>query len=214
MKPCCSALLLMIFLSVASCAGFRSGFESIPYVGDMEPAPTTPATKEIQLPGVKLDISLNNTIRTSDVQVVLLVPMSVDPRNKPSFGKTGRLTVNLKIIPTDSDFVFDPSGAKATVDGHAFNPIIVRLIDWKKWQDCFNSAACDIKDSTFWSDAIDKEIALTKDKNYELYLIFDCPVPTPERDIRLDIGRALLNPRFPDIPTIRFMKVRWRQGYT
>jgi hypothetical protein len=204
----------MIFLSVASCAGFRSGFESIPYVGDVEPPPTTPAIKEIQLPGVKLDISLNNTIRTSDVQVVFLVPMSVDPRNKPSFGKTDRLTVNLKIIPTDSDFAFNPSGSTVTVDGQAFNPIIARLIDWKKWQTCFNSAACNLQDTTLWSDTVDKEIALTKDKNYELHIIFDCPVPTPEKDIRLDLGRALRNPRFPDIPTIRFIKIRWRQGYT
>jgi hypothetical protein len=215
--------MLMIFLATTGCAGYRSGFASIPFVGEVEPTPKTPETsyelgelKQIQLPGVKLHVSLNNMIRTSDLQVMLfVVPMSFDPRDKPHFGETDRLTVRLTIIPVDSDFVFDPSGVVATVDEHAFSPTTTRLDDLTKWNACLKSpsSSC-LDDPTLWSDPVDKKIALIKDKYHTLTMIFDCPVPTPERSISLDIGRALLHPRLPNIPTIRFMKIRWKQGYT
>jgi hypothetical protein len=213
--------MLMIFLAVTGCAGFRSGVASAPYVGEVEPVPTPTETNcsfhgltEIQLPGVKLDIRLNNKIRTSDLQVMLFfVPMFFDPRDKPYFKETDRLTVWLKIIPADSDFVFDPSGAKITVDGQVFGPTITRLDDPAKFSACLKSA-CNLRDPTLWSDPVDKEIALIKGKRYEFTIIFNCPVPTPERSIKLDIVRALRNPRLPNIPTIRFMKMQWKECYT
>ena len=61
---------------------------------------------------------------------------------------------------------------------------------------------------------MEKEIALTQGKYHDFTMIFDCLVPTPERGISLDIGRALMHPHLHYIPTIRFMKIRWTQGYT
>ena len=214
--------MLMIFLAMTGCAGFRSGVASIPYVGEVEPTPAPPVTtyelhklKDVQLPGVKLDISLNNTIRTSDLQTMLfVVPMSFDPRDKPSFGETDRLMVRLTIIPGDSDFVFDPSGVTVTVDEQAFSPTTTMLVNTAKLHAYLKSPSGHQYDPALSSDLVDKKIALIKDKSYSLYIIFDCPVPIPERAIRLDIGRALLHPRLPDIPTIRFMKIRWKEGYT
>jgi len=41
------------------------------------------------------------------------------------------------------------------------------------------------------------------------------PVPPPESpDIALDLSRALQAPGTPAIPEIRFLPVRWREGYT
>lgn len=222
MKTPCSALMLMIFLAAAGCAGFRSGLASIPYVGEVEPAPAPPVTtyelyklKEIQLPGVKLDISLNNTIRTSDLQTMLfVVPMSFDPRDKPSLGENDRLMVRLTIIPDDSGFVFDPSGVTVTVDEQAFHPTTTMLVNAAKLHAYLKSTSGHRYDPSLSSDLVDEKIVLIKDKSYSLYIIFDCPVPTPGRVIRLDIGRALLHPKLPDIPTIRFMKIRWKEGYT
>jgi hypothetical protein len=220
MKTLCSALMLMICIAATGCAGYRSGLASIPFVGEVEPTPKTPETtyelgelKQVQLHGVKLYVSLNNTIRTSDLQVMFFaVPMSFDPRANPSFGETDKLTVWLRIIPADSDFFFDPSGLTLIVDGQVFRPTITRLDDPAKFGAYLKSRASD--DPALWSDLVDKEIALIKDKHYPFTMIFDCPVPTPERSISLDIGRALLHPRHPNIPTIRFMKIRWKQSYT
>jgi hypothetical protein len=215
--------MLIICLAMVGCAGFRSGVVSAPYVGEVEPVPTHAETDcsgfhklmEIQLPGVKLDISLNNKIRTSDLQVMLFfVPMFFDPRDKPYFKETDRLTVSLKIIPADSDFVFDPSGVTVTVNGHEFSPTTTRLDDLAKWYNYRKSGSPASGDPTLWSDLVDKEIALIKDKRYNFTIIFNCPVPTPEKSIRLDIGRALRNQRLPNIPTIRFMKSQWKECYT
>ena len=93
MKPLCSLLISIILLTAAGCAGYRSGLASIPYVGDVEPTPKAPETsyelgelKWVHLPGVELKVSLNKTIGMSDRTVMLVVvPMSLDPRDKPDF---------------------------------------------------------------------------------------------------------------------------------
>jgi hypothetical protein len=222
MKALCSTLMLMIVLATAGCAGYRSGVASIPFVGEVEPTLKTPETsyelgelKQVQLPGVKLYVSLNNTIRTSDLKVMLfVVPMSFDSGDKPYFGETDKLTVRLTILPSDSDFVFDPSGVEVTVDEHEFRPTITRVADPAKMSAQWRSRSPASDDSSVYSDLVDKRIALIKDRYHILTMIFDCPIPTPERSISLDIGRALLHQSLPKIPTIRFMKIRWKEGYT
>ncbi len=185
-------------------------------------SPETPETgyglgnlEQIQLPGVKLDISLNNRVQTNDFGVMLfVVPMYFEPWDKPSFKETDRLTVRLTILPGDQDFVFDPSGVTVMVEGRVFSPVSIRLDDPEKLSAYWKSPSTAAYDPTQWSDPVDKEIVLKKDKYYGFRIVFDCPVPTPEKDIRLEMKRALKHPRFPEIPTIRFKKIRWKQGYT
>jgi hypothetical protein len=209
-----------VFLLVG-CGGWRSGIASMPYVGEVASAPETPEDTyvprqdEVKLPGVTLKIRLNNTIQTNDFAVMLfVVPIHFDPREKPIFKETDRFTVSLTIIPADSEFVFDPSGVIVTVDGQVFGPITTRLDNYEKMGAYFKSSSGAPYDRTLLSDLVDRKITLIKEKYYGLTITFDCPIPTPERAITLNIGRALLHPKLPNAPTIRFKKIRWKQGYT
>jgi len=78
----------VLMLTVSGCAGYRGGWESAAYIGSMQAAPSAaagraPATRDhrpLTLPGLELEVSLDNRLRTYDVQVYLYVlPLSIDP---------------------------------------------------------------------------------------------------------------------------------------
>ena len=204
MKLIISLILLSIF-TLSGCAGFRSGFTSIPYIGDVEPISEEKFFEfydhSLVLPGMGLNVYINNRIRTRDTGVMLfVVPMYIDIIDKPYYKDTDRFQISLSIIPKEQGFTFNPFEVTATVDGQSFKPAITELR-----QGPYND---DIR------SVIDKETPLKKDKFQAIDMTFDCPVPTTDRTITLNIGKALIHPKHPAIPTIRFKKVRWKQGYT
>lgn len=198
-------LILLTILILSGCAGFRSGFASIPYIGENEPIAEERFFEvydhSLALPGVKLDIGINNRIRTRDIAVMLLVvPISIDLFDKPYYTENDRFTISLSIIPKEPGFSFNPEGVTATVDLQSFKPVSTEFRG-------------NISNADKPSE-IDREISLTKDMYQAIIMTFDLPVPTTDRNITLDISKALTHPKHPAIPVIRFKKVRWKQGYT
>jgi hypothetical protein len=52
-------------------------------------------------------------------------------------------------------------------------------------------------------------------EQYLLSIDFDAPSPGPEvPDIAIDLSRALRAPGLAEVPLIRFVPVRWKEGYT
>lgn len=109
-----------------ACAGFRGGWESVPYVGEVPPAfPEVETAYEAQrrmeltFPGLTLGVGLGNRLRTYDTQVYLFVlPLSVDPRRVPTPGVAPDTTrVSLRVTPEVAGYQFDPQRARLTVDG-------------------------------------------------------------------------------------------------
>jgi hypothetical protein len=198
-------LILLSILTLSGCGGFRSGFASVPYIGDVEPISEEKFFEfydhSLALPGVKLNVYINNRIRTRDIGVMLfVVPLYIDIIDKPYYKDTDRFQISLVIIPKEQGFTFNPFEVTATVDGQSFKPAITEL------------RGGPYNDDT--RSVIDKETPLKKDKFQKFDMTFDCPVPTTDRTITLNIGNALMHPQLPTIPTIRFKKVRWKQGYT
>ena len=195
----------MTIITLGGCAGFRSGYASFPYIGENEPVSEEKYFEfydhSLVLPGVTLSININNRIRTRDIAVMLVVvPISIDLFDKPYYDENDRFTISMSIIPNEPGFTLNPSEITATVDGQSYKPASTEFR-----RDLSN----DDKRSV-----IDKEIPLTKNKFHAIDVTFDLPVPTTDRNITLNIGKALIHPQHPAIPIIRFKKVRWKQGYT
>lgn len=198
-------LILLSILTISGCGGFRSGFASVPYIGDVEPIAEEKFFEfydySLILPGMKLDVAINNRIRTRDIAVMLfVVPIAIDVIDRPYYTNTDRFQISLSIIPKEQGFTFNPMEVKVTVDGQSFKP-----------------ALTEFRGGPYKSDlrsVIEKEISLTKDTFHAIDMTFDRPVPTTDRTITLNIGNALMHPHHPAIPTIRFKQVRWKQGYS
>ena len=232
MKRLCCTLVFIVLLT-AGCGGWRSGVRSEPYVG-APPPERMPATKTVRLPGVQLDIELNNKIQTNDfASMLFVVPIHFDPREKPSFKETDKLTVKLAIIPAEPGFVFDPSHARVTIDGKEFSSISTSLFNHEKWRKdqskkwdpswlddkekmkaYWESLTFVAEDPNLYQDLVEKEVTLAEKKYYSFTIVFDTPVPTPDRGISLDIVLALRHPTLPAIPKINFMKVKWVMPYS
>jgi hypothetical protein len=216
-------VISILGLSVTGCAGFRGGWESVPYVGD-PPSPESLAAsqpvpragrRELNLPGVKLLVGIDNQLRTYDTQIILGLPLSIDPRNVyPKNHKPGRTRVFVTTVPETGGFVFRPSLALLVIDGKQYEA--VRGFRFGEWD-----AQGRLSDNGGnWEHRdVGAELALTKPgARYLLSLEFDVPVPSPEsRGILLDLSNALRDVKnFGDspLPPIRFAPVRWKEGYT
>lgn len=205
----------------AACAGYRGGWESIAYIGDAPPAaepdPESPARpmgeRELEVPGAKLRVSIDNRLRTYDAQVYFfVVPLSVDPREVyPQNHEPGKTRVFVNVTPEGPGFVFRPTRAWLEIDGKRYAP--VRGFRFGMWDEQGRLVE---KGGKYDHREIAGELALTEPgRRYLLSLVFDVPVPAPEsRGIALDLSGALRDAARPPLPLIRFAPVRWKEGYT
>lgn len=73
-----SVVFTLVFLMLSACGGFRGGIQSVPYVEGVEPQQTATnrsLSHEITLPSLTVHLSLNNTVRTYQYEVMLyLIP--------------------------------------------------------------------------------------------------------------------------------------------
>lgn len=205
---------------LAECAGYRGGWESVPYVG--EQPPTLPEYRtpfearkrsELKLPGVTLSVAIHNQTRTYDTQVYLFVlPLSVDSRTvQTQPGEPGRTRVSLSVSNTNGDLVFRPQAAKLFVAGKAVPALAA--FEFGMWDAAGNRVT---SGGTWAHRVIDEEQSLPEvGRTYHLSIDFPVPVPSPaESGIALDLSDALRAPGKPTIPIIRFNPTRWKQGYT
>jgi hypothetical protein len=203
-----------ICFTLSSCAGYRGGWESIPYIGSQPPTPSVSRTnyergerQKLALPGLSLSVMLNNQSIDSDTQVyAYVVPVpgySVDtPSDAPK-----KAQVTLFIKPGEEGFVFRPLLTTLSVGGRSASGLggytTKQLLRFEGGK-------------AVWDDPkrIADEFPLSSGKFYALYVEFPLPAPSPQApDVSLDLSKALQAPGQPAIPLIRFLPVRWGNWY-
>lgn len=215
------ALLALGCLLVTGCAGFRGGWESVAYLGDTPPAlPESPSFFEetqnppaLELPGLRLQVTLDNQLRTYDTQLYLFVlPLYIDPRERYWKNHSpGKTRVFITVTPTEPGFVFRPSQAVLQIGNRRFGG--VAGFDFDRW----DQQGMRVREGGSWEHRpVATELHLDQPgRSYHLSIDFDTPVPSPEsREILLDLSQALGSSRHPALPPIRFVPMRWRRSYS
>lgn len=211
-------VLIASFL-VASCAGYRGGWESVAYLGDTQPpvlADSTaraPNPPELSVPGLNLQVTIDNQLRTNDTQVYFFaLPLSVDPRNVyPKNVQPGRTRVFVTATPQVQGFVFRPADATLQVADKRYSG--AAGFEFGLWDDKWNR----VERGGRWEHRpIVSEYVLSEvGRRYYLSIDFMTPVPSPKTpDIVLDLSQALRSTTESPPPLIRFAPVRWKEGYT
>jgi hypothetical protein len=210
----------LLLTMTAGCAGYRGGWQSVAYIGDAPPPVATTAGPDsaggrpmLRLPGLELQVSLDNQLRTADTKVYLFVlPFSVDPRDAyPKNNQPGRTRAFITVTPTEEGFVFRPAdvvlqvGDKRTAGMAGY--------EFGMW----DAQGRQVTAGGTWDHRpVGPEFVLANPgRRYFLSVDFDTPVPSPESaDIALDLSRGLVSKRYPPVPLIRFAPLRWKEGYT
>lgn len=212
------ALLLAV---VAGCAGYRGGWKSVAYIGNTPPEPTADdgaassasARSMLRVPGLRLEIALDNQLRTYDTQVYLFaLPLSVDPREVyPRNNREGKTRLFVTVTPSDTSFVFRPTEAVLSVASNRFAG--AAGFEFGMW----DREGKRVREGGSWNHRpVGQEFALVEaGRSYYLSIDFNVPVPSPESpEIAVDLSRALASQRHQSIPLIRFAPSRWKEGYT
>lgn len=211
--------LFMAAMGVAGCAGFRGGWESLPYVGATAPTALPDAVRgtavrlPLELPGLKLEVALDNRLRTYDTQVYLFaLPLSVDLTNELHRSNDPKKTrLRVYVTASEPDFQFRPAEAVLHVGTRQFAGSAG--YEWGQYDKEGQRVS---KGGTWQHQPTGPVFALTDPgRKYYLAIDFDTLPPSPELpDIAIDLSRALISPKYPAIPLIRFAPVRWKEGYT
>jgi hypothetical protein len=212
------ALLLVV---VAGCAGYRGGWKSVAYIGETPPVPPADANTAssvgarsmLHVPGLQLEIALDNQLRTYDTQVYLFaLPLSIDPREVyPKNNQQGKTRLFVTVTPSDSSFVFRPTEAVLSIADKRFAG--EAGFEFGMW----DREGKRVREGGSWNHRpVGQEVALAEvGRSYYLSIDFNTPVPSPEsREIAIDLSRALTSERHQWIPLIRFAPMRWKEGYT
>lgn len=220
---------VVLWMSLSACGGFRGGYVSMPYVG--EPPPPESSTwpdqltppHSVQLPDLRLEVRLNNSTQTYDFQVIFFVVPVYINLEESRREKGARLEVSMQIDPRTAEYSFGPHEMIVSIDGERYRPTAVWLENQERrrrvWDDFIrrppapDGAKPVIPSLEEWREPVDAPIAMTGTK-YEFIASFECPVPTLDQEIVLDLSRALSLPAQPQAPVIRFKKTRWRGTYS
>lgn len=224
--------LVVSLLLLSGCGGFRGGTTSVPYVGEVAPDVPSPRTpyelhrrRSIRLPGLVLDVALNDTVRTYGYEVALyIIPMQID-FGDPARRSVDRLEVALGIQALEPGFSFDPARITLTVDGQELSPVDVWLDDpqrrrrvlesFLERQRSADAASPPALDPAQWRDPVSGVVTLTaSEQTYRFTLTFDKPVPPASEGIALRLDRALTHQQRPAVPLIRFKRIAWSEGYS
>lgn len=210
---------LLALLMLGGCAGFRGGWESVPYIGDVAPTALPDAVQStavrlpLELPGLTLEVALDNRLRVYDTQVYFFaLPLSADLNN--TFDKNNnpqRTRLFVYVTAHEPGVIFRPTQAVLIVSGRRFTGVAAS--EFGQW----NGEGRRVTEGGTWQRrpvGPERVLTNTGHRNY-LSIDFETPPPSPEsKDITVDLSRALIVPGHPALPLIRFAPVRWKQGYT
>jgi hypothetical protein len=223
--PCLIAVSLL-----AGCGGFRSGIQSIPYIDAPEPhiEPSHPSwPHEIVLPEFILKLSLNNVLRTYQYEVMLFfVPTYFNFWDEFRNRDATALELTFQVVAHDSPLTLNPHELSLTVDGREVRPNSVRVNNPERERQVLNTyikarrqapqgQALTIPHPSEWQDAIDTPISLSpKEKSPRFIVTFPLPLLSPDKELVLDISRAIPDTRSSNVPPIRFQSKPWSEGYS
>jgi len=126
-------------------------------------------------------------------------------------GEAAATRVSLRISNHDGEFVFRPRSAILRVGDKQAAPVAACEFGmWDRWGKPVSSGG------TWGYRPIAGEYALNeREKTYLLVMDFPLAIPPPESDaISLELFTALEAPGHAVIPRIRFLPVRWSEGYS
>jgi hypothetical protein len=215
---------------LSGCGGFRGGIESVPYVGTAALQETTahPAwPHEVTLPDLTLRLSLNNAVQTYQYEVMLfIIPTYLNFWDEFRNRNAEALELTVQVSARNAAVTFDPRQLILTVDGKEVQPRGVwvnnrererQVIDdfVKANRQALPNQLPVTPHASEWRDVVTDPVALRPmDQSPRYIVIFPLPLLSPERDLALDINRALLEPRRATIPPIHFKSMPWSEGYS
>jgi hypothetical protein len=220
---------LLLLLTLAGCGGFRGGIESVPYVGEQEPQEVAyrPWPHEITLPGLSVRLSLNNTLRTYQYEVMLfIVPTYLNFWDEFQHRDAESLELALQFIAHESGVTIDPLQFVLTVDDKEFRPTGVWVNNLERERQAIDAyvkarreAPADqpppIPRSSDWRDAVTTPVTMRPgEQSPRLLVTFPVPLPSPEKTLSLDLTPALGASMRSVKPVIRFKPMRWSEGYS
>jgi hypothetical protein len=221
---------VLVLLLLSGCGGFRGGIESVPYIDESESQQIRAHHSwphEIILPGFTVHLSLNNTVRTYQYEVMLyIIPTYVNLWDEFQHRDVETLELALQITAHDSDVTIDSRQLLLTVDDEEFRPTAVwvnnqererRIID--AYVKARHQSPTDhpppIPRSSAWRDAITAPATVRRGEKSPRFLVtFSVPRPSPERTLSLDLTPAIAEPASSGLPLIRFKAMRWSEGYS
>jgi len=216
-KLVCMFCMLAFSMLLSSCAGFRSGIESLAYIENPDNLPARRGPGYIPPHVVKwqdmeLAVRLNNRLQTNDYTVMLIVvPTSVDPFDKPAEGEGGRLVVYLDVKSASPGRIFEPAQVRFMLDDKAYLP--VKVSEDGRWNE--KGEADNEQGKWRYQDLSGGRSLTDARKQYAFRLEFDMVPPSPkQQNLQLDLGKAFHTPAGVEGPVLKFKPVHWEQGYT
>ena len=199
---------LCILALAAGCGGLRTGYFSMPYVGDRPPrrprAAATPHVRyewqTLRLPGLDLHVQLLNAEQTSDtIWIGLELPMlPVHARREPPRAAGSEFVVHLTLRPTEAGLEADLGRVVLEVDGVSHAPAGVARRPAREGEPPAEAAG---------------RLALAAGVSHAFALRFDLPPPSPDRILLLRLDEAVRPSGRPPLPAIRFQKKKWKEWY-
>jgi hypothetical protein len=220
----------LVLLLLSGCGGFRGGIESVPYAGDVEPQQTSSNRSwphEVTLPGLTVHLSLNNTVRTYQYEVMLyVIPTYLNFLDEFQHRGAEDVELTLQITAHGSDVTIDPRQLVLTVDDKDFRPTAVWANNLERERqviDAYVKARRQtppdqpplIPHSSEWRDAITAPVMVRPGENSPRFIItFPAPLPSPKQTLSLNLNSAIGESMPSDKPLIRFKPMRWSEGYS
>ena len=221
---------ILALLLLSGCGGFRGGIESLPYVETHEPQESFahPAWyHEVVLPELTLRLSLNNSVRTYQYEVMLyFIPTYLNFWDEFRNRDAEALELLLQVTAHDGPVTFDPRQLVLTVDGQEVQPRGVwvnnrdrerRVIDdfVKARRQAPPNQLPVTPRAAEWRDAVTDPVTLRPmEQSPRMIVSFPLPLISPQKDLALNINQALLESRPSKVPLIHFKSIPWSEGYS
>jgi hypothetical protein len=197
------AALGVLSLLLSGCAGFRGGVESSAYIPGAEESVDVLSKKVFKLPGIDLQVHLDNRLQRRDVQVIFfIVPVMIDLKERfIDNHRPLRTRAYVTVTALEAGVIFRPKLARLKYAGKSYSG----LIGYNFTKD---------GNGRFSDQPVAGEVELTPGHRYLLSIDFETPPPSPSnKDIVLELEDALESP-IAEVPPIYFMPIDWSQGYT
>lgn len=207
-------------LFVSSCGGWKSGYYSMPYIGERAPSLGTAnnyekSGQQLPVPGLSLSVSLFNDVQTSDTAWFAIAPVKLDFEEKPTAtrdsGPPGTFCTFVQITTPTPSAVIHPKAAIMTIDGVAITST-AEIYDGSYGGPRDPATGRELYKTP--PSSINIPIAVIPGLGHSFYVCFPGSNPSPDRNIQLDLSRTIQSPYFPPIPLIKFQKRSYRLQYS
>ena len=192
-----SAALLAVLVIAAGCGAYRTGYISMPYVGEAAPSaePERGARgwdhlRYLTVHGITLYVNLMNDVETSETRTHL---------NNRRFAP-GNDCILLYVRPAIAGVSLEPRRISMSVDGAARAVVgtIQRFLGTGSRSE----------------EVTDPRVALAQDQWSRFRVCFAGEKADPAQNISLDLNQALRHPEPEPFPLIRFQLRRFRHLYS